>query len=46
MPHAFRPNTYNSCSEANLTKVGFGNGEHYSATVTNLSHSCYVLAQM
>jgi hypothetical protein len=36
---ALIPNTYNSYSEANLTKVGFGNGGHCFATFTNLSHS-------
>ncbi len=39
MPHALRPNICNSCFETNLTKVGFGNGGHYSVTITNLSHS-------
>jgi hypothetical protein len=28
MPHGLRPNTYNSCFEVNLTKVGFGDGGH------------------
>jgi hypothetical protein len=27
-----------------LTKVGFGNGGHYSATITKVSHSCWALA--
>jgi hypothetical protein len=44
-PQALRPNTCYSCSEVNLTKVGFGNVGHYFATVTSLSHSYYVLAQ-
>ncbi len=38
-----RPNTCNNCSQANLTKAGFGNGEHYFTTVFCLFHSCYVL---
>jgi hypothetical protein len=44
-PYALRLNTYNNYSEANLTKVGFGNGGHYFATITKLSHSCWALAQ-
>ncbi len=43
-PHALRPNKCNSCFEANLTKVGFGNGGHYFVIITNLSHSLNVLA--
>jgi hypothetical protein len=43
---ALRLNTCNSCSEANLTKASFGNGGHYYATITNLSHSCCVLARV
>ncbi len=31
---------------ANLTKVSFGNGGHYFATITSLSHLCCVLAQV
>jgi len=36
---ALKPKTYNSYFEVNLTKVGFGNGEHYFVIITNLSHS-------
>jgi len=43
-PQTLRPNTYNSCFETNLTKVGFRNGGNCSTTITNLSHSRYVLA--
>jgi hypothetical protein len=43
-PQALRPNTCNSCFEANLINVGFGNGGHYFARVTILSHSYCVLA--
>jgi hypothetical protein len=45
-PHALRPNTCNSYCEANLTKVGFSNGGHYFATITNLSHSRWALVRM
>jgi len=38
-PHALTPNTFNSCCEANLTKVGFGSGGHRCATIINSSHS-------
>jgi hypothetical protein len=38
MPQALKPNTCNIYFEANLTKVGFGNGGHCFATITNLSH--------
>jgi hypothetical protein len=41
---ALKLNTSNHCFEANLTKVGFGNGGHYSTTITSLSHSCWALA--
>jgi len=43
MPHAVRPNTYNSCFEANLTKAGLGNGGHYFATITSFTHSVSAL---
>jgi ABC-type microcin C transport system permease subunit YejE len=33
------PHTCNNYFEANLTKVGFSNGGHYSATTIKLSHS-------
>jgi len=45
-PQALRPNTYNNYFKVNLNKIGFGNGGHYFATITNLSHSCRALAQM
>jgi hypothetical protein len=43
MPHAVRPNTYNIYFEANLTKVGFGNGGHCFATINSLSHLHWAL---
>ncbi len=46
MPKALRPNTYNNCSETNLTKVGFGNGGHCSAIIINLCHSRLALARV
>ncbi len=46
MPQALKPNIYNSCSKANLTNVGFGNGGHCFVRVTSLSHSCCALARM
>jgi hypothetical protein len=45
-PHARRPNTFNSCSEANLTKASFGNGRHYFETVTSFTHSFFTLARV
>jgi len=45
MPHTFRPNICNSCSEANLTKINFGNGGHCFATITSFTHSYSVLAR-
>jgi hypothetical protein len=39
MPQASRPNTYTSYFKANLTKIDFGNGGHYFATITSRSHS-------
>ncbi len=45
MPQALRPNTFNNCSEASLTKAGFGSGGHYFVTATRWFHSCFVLAQ-
>ncbi len=45
MPQALRPNTFNNCSEANLTKAGFGNGGHYFATATRWFHLCSALAR-
>ncbi len=45
-PQALKPNTCNGCSEANLTNVGFGNGGHCFARVTNLSHSYCALARV
>jgi hypothetical protein len=44
MPKALKPKICNSCSEVNLTKASFGNGGHYFATITNLSHPRYGLA--
>ncbi len=44
MPHAFKPNTFNSCYEVYLTKVGFSNGGHHCPTITNSSHSYWALA--
>jgi hypothetical protein len=41
-----RPNTINSCFEANLTNVGYGNGGHCFVRVTRLSHSYCALAQV
>ncbi len=38
-PQALRPNTFNNCSKAYLTKVGFGNGGHCFATATRFFHS-------
>jgi hypothetical protein len=32
--------------EVNLTKIGFGNGGHCFATITNLSHLRRALAQV
>jgi len=43
-PQAIRPYTFNSCSEANLTKAGFGNGGHYFETIANFTHSFSILA--
>ncbi len=40
--HALKPNTCNSCSEANLTNVGFRNGGHYFVKVTSLFHFCWL----
>jgi hypothetical protein len=45
MPNALKPNTCNSCSEANLTKTSFGNDGHYFAIVINLFHSRCALEQ-
>ncbi len=45
-PHALKPNTCNNCFEANLTNASFGNGGHYFARVTSLSHSYCALAWM
>jgi hypothetical protein len=45
-PHTLRPNTYNRYFKVNLTKVGFGNGGHYSSTITNLFHLLNVLTWM
>jgi len=44
-PQALRPNTFNNCSEANLTKPGFGNGGHCFATTTRFFHSRCALAR-
>ncbi len=38
MPQTLRPNTCNSCSEVNLTKISFGNGGHSFAIIISLSH--------
>jgi hypothetical protein len=40
-----RPNTFNNCSEANLTKAGFGNGGHCFTTTTRWFHSRSALAR-
>ncbi len=45
MPQALRPNTFNNCSKANLTKTGFGNGGHYFAIATRWFHSRSTLAR-
>jgi hypothetical protein len=37
--HASKPNTWNNCSEANLTKASFGNGGHCFATIITFTHS-------
>jgi hypothetical protein len=42
-PQTLRPNTFNNYFEANLTKVGFGNGGHCSAIIISLSHSHWAL---
>jgi hypothetical protein len=39
-----KPKTCNNCFEVNLTKANFGNGGHYFAIITSLSHSCCALA--
>jgi hypothetical protein len=44
-PHTLKPNTCNNCFEADLTKVGFSNGGHYSAIITNLSHLRWALTR-
>ncbi len=38
-PQALRPNTFNNCSKANLTKAGFGSGGHCFVTATRWFHS-------
>ncbi len=45
-PQALRANTFNSCSEVNLTNVGFGNGGHCFIRVIILYHSCCALARV
>ncbi len=44
-PHALRSNTFNNCSEANLTKTGFGSGGHCFAIATRWFHSHSALAR-
>jgi hypothetical protein len=44
-PQALRPNTFNNCFEANLTKGGFGSGGHYFARTTMWFHSRFTLAR-
>ncbi len=44
-PQTLKPNTCNSRPQSNLTKAGFENGGHCSATFTSLSHLCCVLAR-
>ncbi len=44
-PYALKPNTFNNCSEASLTKAGFGSGGHYFATTTRWFHSHSTLAR-
>ncbi len=46
MPQTLRPNTYNSCFEAILTKASFENGGHCFVTITSLSHSHCVLTRV
>jgi len=43
-PYALRPNTFNNCSEANVTKGGFGSGGHCFARATRWFHSHSALA--
>ncbi len=43
-PQALRPNTFNNCSEASLTKVGFGSGGYCFAKSTRWFHSRSTLA--
>jgi hypothetical protein len=45
MPQSLRPNTFNNCSEANLTKAGFRSGGHYFVIATRWFHSRSSLAQ-
>jgi len=45
MPQALRPNTFNNCSEANSTKVGFGSGGQCFATATRWFHLRSALAR-
>jgi hypothetical protein len=40
-----RPNTFNNCSETNLTKAGFRSGGHCFATTTRWFHSRSALAR-
>ncbi len=44
-PQALRPNTFNNCSKANLTKGGFGNGGHCFTRATRWFHSHFALAR-
>jgi len=44
-PQASKSNTFNNCSEANLTKGGFGSGGHCFARVIKWFHSRSALAR-
>ncbi len=44
-PQALRPNTFNNCSEVDLTKAGFGNGGHCFVTTTRWFHLRNALAR-
>ncbi len=44
-PQTLKPNTFNNCSKANLTKASFENGGHYFAIATRWFHSRYALTR-
>ncbi len=44
-PQAFKPNTFNNCAEANLTKGDFGRAGHCFTRVTKWFHSRSTLAR-